>query len=191
MHFIPERKAWCKLDPNGDINEYIKEINIHLSNSNILNIIYINKELFSQYTLSTNQILLRMIDCYAFGNNFHGWGGDNLHYINIDTGITYGKIGYNMPIGSYFRGIQLINLDSISLNLIEKENNENLEFVELIINDLKHQKISNVSCNPDKLDTYFVDTGKPLGMSPAFFNAEVLRKYKSDTEKYTIKNRSI
>lgn len=190
LHFIPERKAWCKLDSNGDINEYIKEINIHLSNSNILNIIYINKELFSQYTLSTNQILLRMIDCYAFGDNFHGWG-NNLHHINIDTGITYGKIGYNMPIGSYFRGIQLINLDSISLNLIEKENNENLEFVELIINDLKHQKISTVSCNPDKLDTYFVDTGKPLGMSPAFFNAEVLRKYKSDTEKYTIKNRSI
>lgn len=190
LHFIPERKAWCKLDSNGDIDESIKEININLSKNDAIKLICINKELFSKYTSATNQILLRMIDCHAFGDDFYGWSDDR-KYVDINTGITYGQIGYNLPIGSYFRGIQLINLDKVSLMLLGKEDDANLEYVELICNDIKYNKVITVSCNPNELDNYFIDRGKPWEMSPAFFNAEVLRKYKSDTEKYTIKDRSI
>lgn len=188
LHFISERNAWCKLDSNGDIEECIKQIDINLSNNDIIKLIYINKELLSQYTSATNQIVLRMIDCHAFRDDFFGWG-DNRTYVDINTGITYGKVGYNLPIGSYFRGIQLINLDEVALRILE--NDDNQKYVELIVNDLKHKKIATVSCNPEELDNYFSDRGKPLEMSPAFFNAEVLRKYKSDTEKYKIRDRSI
>lgn len=187
LHFMPERNAWCKLDSNGDIDECIKQVDINLSNNDAIKLIYIHKGLLSQYTSATNQILLRMIDCHAFRDNFFGWGDDRT-YVDINTGITYGQIGYNLPIGSYFRGIQLINLDEIALTL---ENDNNQKYVELIVNDFKHKKIATVSCNPEELDNYFFDSGKPLGMSPAFFNAEVLRKYKSDTEKYKIRDRSI
>lgn len=187
LHFMPERNAWCKLDSNGDIDECIKQVDINLSNNDAIKLIYIHKGLLSQYTSATNQILLRMIDCHAFRDNFFGWGDDRT-YVDINTGITYGQIGYNLPIGSYFRGIQLINLDEIALTL---ENDNNQKYVELIVNDFKHKKIATVSCNPEELDNYFFDSGKPLEMSPAFFNAEVLRKYKSDTEKYKIRDRSI
>lgn len=188
LHFMPERNAWCKLDSNGDIDECIKQVDINLSNNDAIKLIYIHKGLLSQYTSATNQILLRMIDCHAFRDDFFGWGDDRT-YVDINTGITYGQIGYNLPIGSYFRGIQLINLDEIALKTLETDNNQ--KYVELIVNDFKHKKIATVSCNPEELDNYFFDSGKPLGMSPAFFNAEVLRKYKSDTEKYKIRDRSI
>lgn len=69
--------------------------------------------------------------------------------------------------------------------------NDEKEYVDLIINDFKHNKICTHSCDPNELDSYFEDTGKPFATSPAFFNAEVLRKYKSDSEKFTVKSRSI
>lgn len=190
LHFIPERKAWCRLDSNGDIYESIKETDITLDHNDEIKIIYIDKQLFSKYTSATNQLLLRMIDCHAFRDNFYGWS-DERKYIDIKTKITHGQFGYDLPIGSYFRGIQFVDLNSISSELLENEKNENLEYVDLIVNDLKHEIITTVSCNPEELDNYFTNTGKPLEMSPAFFNAEVLRKYKSDTEKYTIRDRSI
>lgn len=190
LHFISEKESWCRLDGNGDLEESIKEVSIKLMNKDNIRIIYAKKELLAKYAKATNQMICRMIDCSAYQDNFMGWGDDR-SYENIETGVTYGSIGYAMPSGSYFRGIQLVHLNISLSKMIKDEWGENDDFVDLIVNNFKYGRIETVSCNPDELDNYFIDTGKPLEMSPAFFNAEVLRKYKSNTEKYKINGQSI
>lgn len=190
LHYIKERNAWCNTDDNGDIVDYIKEISIELPKEEPLKIIYIDKRLLAKYTKATDQVLLRMIDLTFTGENFYHWG-ENTTHSNKNTKITYGRIGKIESVASYFRGIQIINLDSVAMRYFREENKEEKQYVELIVNDFKHNKIATISCAPNELDNYFTDTGKPFNMSPAFFKAEVLRKYKSDSEKYTINEKSI
>jgi hypothetical protein len=51
--------------------------------------------------------------------------------------------------------------------------------------------VANISCNPEHLSNCFTQSDLPFELSPVFFKAEVLRKYKADTEKYTLEERSI
>ena len=57
--------------------------------------------------------------------------------------------------------------------------------------DRKNKCRAETSCSPDHISNYFEESDLPWGISPAFFRPEVLHKYKQDSEKYTIHERSI
>ena len=66
------------------------------------------------------------------------------------------------------------------------------QYVSFITHDWKNQRTAEVSCAPDAMASYF-DEGSPLPfqISPVFFNAAVLDKYKADPDKYSLEARSI
>lgn len=192
LHYIHDKKSWCKLDEIGGLDEVIMTLEIELNPKDKLNAVVIRKEELSQYTTATNQLLLRMVDFLNYNpSTFTSWSGERRTEI-ISTKVTFGEQTIILPIGSFFRGIQLVDISVPMNKLVETVwGNDEKEYVDLIINDFKHNKICTHSCDPNELDSYFEDTGKPFATSPAFFNAEVLRKYKSDSEKFTVKSRSI
>lgn len=192
LHYIHDKKSWCKLDEIGGLDEVIMTLEIELNPKDKLNAVVIRKEELSQYTTATNQLLLRMVDFLNYNpSTFTSWSGERRTEI-ISTKVTFGEQTIILPIGSFFRGIQLVDISVPMDKLVETVwGNDEKEYVDLIINDFKHNKICTHSCDPNELDSYFEDTGKPFATSPAFFNAEVLRKYKSDSEKFTVKSRSI
>ena len=58
--------------------------------------------------------------------------------------------------------------------------------------DWKNNQLAEVSCGPTALASYFdKDSPLPFQTTPAFFRPDVLLKYKSDSEKYTLDHRSI
>lgn len=89
---------------------------------------------------------------------------------------------------SRFRGAEIIR-PSYSLKQIECGSPKKYET--FIIQDFKHGVITEWSCAPAELDNYYKDTGKPYETSPAFFNPEVLSKYKNNYEKYEVRERHI
>lgn len=192
LHYIHDKKSWCKLDEIGGLDEVIMTLEIELNPKDKLNAVVIRKEELSQYTTATNQLLLRMVDFLNYNpSTFTSWSGERRTEI-ISTKVTFGEQTIILPIGSFFRGIQLVDISVPMDKLVETVwGNDEKEYVDLIVNDFKHNKICTHSCDPNELDSYFEDTGKPFATSPAFFNAEVLRKYKSDSEKFTVKSRSI
>lgn len=191
LHYIHEQKAWCKLDDSGDLNEVIKINTYIVDEKTSLKIICIQKSSLAKYATLTKQKLIRMIDYSAYDDPFNVWP-DEREPIQIQTAITFGEQVLALPVGGYFRGIQIIPIRISKKEIIEEIWGDSpKEYVELIVNDIKHSCIKSTTCNPAELDNYFKDTGKPLEMSPAFFNPEVLRKYKSDSEKYQINERSI
>ena len=192
LHYIHDKKSWCKLDEIGGLDEVIMTLEIELNPKDKLNAVVIRKEELSKYTTATNQLLLRMVDFLNYNpSTFTSWSGERRTEI-ISTKVTFGEQTIILPTGSFFRGIQLVET-SIPMDKLVKTvwGNEEKEYVDLIINDFKHNKIRTHSCDPNELDSYFEDTGKPFATSPAFFDAEVLRKYKSDSEKFTVKSRSV
>lgn len=191
LHYIYEENAWCKFDELGELDKVIQYKKISFNN-NFIHALLIKKKEFEKYCTITNQNIIRMIDITFLHNNIDIWNHKNFKNQQISQNQIYGELTIDDSNGSFFKGIQIISSTlTIQEILDEQWGNAPKQYVCLLANDIKHNKVHYISCNPDELDNYFSDTGKPLEMSIAFFKPEVLRKYKSDTEKYTINNRQI
>lgn len=191
LHYIYEENAWCKFDDLGDLEKIIQFQKITDGNNRI-SLLCMRKRELDMYCTLTKQNIVRMIDVTFLYENFIGWNYDDFIKDEISNNGIYGELTIDKKVGSFFRGIQIIS------SLVDKKTiideiwgNNPKQYVDLIVNDIKYKKVHTISCDPNKLDNYFTDTGKPFEMSIAFFKAEVLRKYKSDTEKYTIQDRQI
>ncbi|QDP72132.1 hypothetical protein FOG18_05925 [Legionella israelensis] len=68
---------------------------------------------------------------------------------------------------------------------------EQKNYESFTIYDFKHEQVVECSSDPNALDNYFKDTGKPFEMSPVFFKPEVLSEYKNNPEKYEVNERNI
>ena len=57
--------------------------------------------------------------------------------------------------------------------------------------DWKNGVVREISTEPGNTANYFTKSGLPFEVSPAFFRPDVLLRYKSDSDKYTLQDRSI
>jgi hypothetical protein len=70
---------------------------------------------------------------------------------------------------------------------------EGREYAEFIAHDSRDRCVRKISTDPAATANYFNAKGNdlPFELSPAFFRPEVLSKYKTDREKYTVAERSV
>ena len=68
---------------------------------------------------------------------------------------------------------------------------EEREHTSFIAQDWKNKRIAEISCAPGATANYFTESDLPFELSPAYFRPEVLSKYKADSQKYTLQDRSI
>lgn len=69
---------------------------------------------------------------------------------------------------------------------------EDKQYETFIAYNRKNKKIEEISCAPECLASYFEeDSALPFEISPAFFNPEILAKYKANPDKYKIEHRRI
>jgi hypothetical protein len=65
------------------------------------------------------------------------------------------------------------------------------QYTTFLADDWKHGVVRQCSCDPMQLGNYFVQSDLPFEISPVFFRPDVLLKYKADSDKYEIQDRSI
>jgi hypothetical protein len=111
----------------------------------------------------------------------------------IADGDLYGRLTIDPGNGSYFRGFQIIRSHSTTQSIAKRiwEPEGERQYASFIALDWKNKAVKEISCDPKCLSNYFTRSDLPFEVSPAFFKAEVLSKYKSDPEKYTVEERSI
>lgn len=68
---------------------------------------------------------------------------------------------------------------------------EERQYASFIAQDWKHKIVREISCAPGYTANYFTPSDLPFELSPAFFRPEVLSKYKTDSDKYRLEDRSI
>lgn len=193
LHFVQERSAYCRLDSRGDIEDVIKVIQINKGSvRDYLSVVTIcRKDLDTFMALSETCLVLRF-DFTRVPESFSGWGEID-RYNKYDTEVFYQ--GGSDGQCSYCYGAMIVRPQVSVSDLVrawkDEENASNRKYATFKIYDRKNKQNLETPCAPESLSNYFQDSDLPWEISPAFFRAEVLHRFKADPEKFTLEDRSI
>ncbi|MBU2226638.1 MAG: hypothetical protein KJ936_03050, partial [Proteobacteria bacterium] len=195
LHYVPERDAFCRFDEHGDIEDVVRISSISgQSGRDQGRVVVIIRDTLDEYMVITGQALVLLYDSTRFElNHFGGWQNQAVVYREVQPEIYY-RIGQNPETASYLRGFQIIRPTMSKKDVIERYEfgkSKQKQYATFIAQDWKHDKVHECSCDPSQLGNYFVESDLPYETTPVFFRPDVLLKYKGDSDKYEIQQRSI
>lgn len=194
LHYVSERKSWCKLDSHGEIDEVIKIVKVDKNKKEVGAIVCAKINVLGEYAGIESHKLFRMFDFTRYKTgDFNGWGSER-DPIEINSNNIFGILNVVKGIGSYSTGFQVSDIatpkDKIISNIWGRSVEEK-DYCSYIAQDWKNKEIKEISCNPSCLANYFTESDLPFEITPAFFKPEVLLKYKTDRDRYTLNSRSV
>ncbi|MGD9779624.1 hypothetical protein [Methanomethylovorans sp.] len=192
IHWVEEKRAWCKLNELGEmisVANWIQQSDINLCT--------FRKEELEFYLFLANSCLVRVFEV----SRSVDWGvslrENKLEEICTEEECEIYAVrtligGSEKPLASFLRGFQIIRCkkahEELLLKLMEKEPREYASF---IIWDWKHNEEREWTSDPDQIENYFVESDYPFGTSPAFFKPDVLLRYRQDPSRFKIYDRQI
>jgi len=197
LHFMSERKAYCRLDKHGDIEDMIRIINVPRSGDESGGtIILFKREILDEWMALTDSVVVQTFDFTRLRTEeFKGWPNIEPRRV-VDGELIYRTI-VEKDHASYVRGVQIIRSEVSKEDLISKfsegfqKQEEDRKYASFIAFDFKNRVVREISTAPEESANYFTKSDLPFEMSPAFFKPDVLLRYKSDKDKYTLGDRSI
>jgi hypothetical protein len=194
LHYVPHKKAFCRLDENGDLESVVRIINLPESGSSCAGtVIVASRRVLDEYLLISDAFAVRVFDFTRFEkNSFQGWGGNRNETKREDAEFGY-RLTIQPGVGSYMRGVQIVRpLESMAqFHYRLTHADETRQYESFIAVDWKNSVVKEISCAPGATANYFTKSDLPYEVTPAFFRPEVLQRYKSDPKKYTLQERSI
>ena len=196
LHYLAERKAYCRLDGHGDVEDVIRIFEIPVEAGQMFGgtIVTVVREVLDRYATLTDSTIVRTFDfTRASLSRFGGWRDSH------DASVTrMGELFFRTHIetgyASYTRGCQVIHTQTSKEDIMEEfhpGSQKNAQYATFIAHDWKNQTVKEISCAPGATANYFTQSELPFEVSPAFFRPEVLSKYKADSEKYRLGERTI
>ena len=195
IHFVAERNAYCRIDKHGDIEEAVKIVEVSGKGEGFVGrAVIFQTELLQEYITLTDSALVRTFDFTRFrSGSFSGWNGHHSSELS-----SRGELFYRSHIepgnGSYIRGFQIVRSyisKNLLVNRLDPISRAKQEYASFVAFDWKNGVAKEISCAPGCTANYFTKSDLPFELSPAFFRPEVLTKYKADSEKYRLGDRSI
>ena len=195
LHWVPEREAYCRFDDRGDVEDVVRVVDVPGQSAYEQGrIVTILRSTLDEYLVITDQVLLLLYDSTRFEpGEFRGWQKPDVEYHKQEPEVYY-RMGRNPGTASYLRGFQIIRPSLSKREVIRRHGigwDKERQYATFIAHDWKNGVVHECSCDPKFLGNYFVKSDLPYEISPVFFRPEVLQKYKADTEKYQLHDRSI
>jgi hypothetical protein len=196
LYWLDEQSAFCRLDDNGDIEPVIRIWKLdELTFGEHAKLVTITARQLHRYMAAGDYSLVQKFDFtrVVYGS-FFGWHNQNTSFEEPTPDLFY-NLG-SQANGSYANGVNIIRHLLTKQDLMDEFNrrltDEDKEYASFLAYDWKNSRISEISCAPSALASYFEKESKlPFQVTPAFFRPEVLQRYKNDREKYTLEHRSI
>jgi hypothetical protein len=196
LHFIEERNAYCRLDEDGDLEDVISVTEKHKESwAEHLTLVTILMKDFVEYARLSNMGMVIFFDFTRVDHrSFNGWSNQNRFERKAPDLFYNGGV---MPgHASYVNGRMIVRpsmtIDEIVQARMKTRDPGSRQYATFKAINLKTGDRIEISCDPKGLSNYFQPGSPlPLEMSPVFFKAELLHKYKADTEKYDLQDRSI
>ena len=193
LHFLEERNAYCRLNKRGDIEDIINVYNDTTGDPwQDVRAVTIRSHQLATYMALTATSLVTFFNFTRFSpSDFDDWPARSPDEFEArDIFYRHGKFA---EYASYQKGHIIFRTKRTLEDLVEEwkseEDNSNREYATFLIIDYKNDgEVIETSCSPNHIVNYFTESNLPWEMSPAFFCPEVLHRYKSDPEKYTIDN---
>ncbi len=130
-------------------------------------------------------------------NDFNGWPEGFDEVVHVDSANFFFRQRHCGRC-AYTRGIQIMRprrkAEQVFQGVTDSwSGKKSQQYVEFIAHDWRNDSVTAISTDPAATTNYFQaeSNDMPFELSPAFFRAEVLSKYKTDREKYTIKDREV
>jgi hypothetical protein len=195
VYYLPERKAYCRLDKNGDIEDVIRILTLQMPDTlEGREVVTILRKDLDDYMALADMALVFKFDFTRFiPGNFGSWNGASRYHRNEEDLFYHGGVTGN---ASFAHGAMVVR-SKTSVEEQEEawrkefDRDEEREYAVYKIYDRKNDRNIETSCSPNHIVSYFEKSDLPWHISPAFFRPEVLQRFKADPEKYNLEERSI
>lgn len=195
-HYLPEHSSYCRFDERGDL-EKIVTVSSKTPDDDDLSVVTFKREPLEEYLATSSSALVRMFDFTLLRYGEFGDWPDGPEELTDQKTIFY-RQKIDPGKAAYTRGVQLIRPSRPGAEIFSRMKGDPTEadttqYVDFVAHDLRNGVVRNISTDPNATTNYFEAEGNslPFELSPAFFGAEVLSRYKNDTEKYSIEDRDI
>jgi hypothetical protein len=196
LHYLAERSAYCRLDRHGDIEEVVRIIEIPSVAGQMFGgtIVTVTRQVLDRYATLTDSTIVRTFDFTRVSlSRFGGWREGHDATVT-QMGDLFFRTHIEKGHASYIRGCQVIPSQASKEDIMAEflpGSKRNPQYASFIAYDWKNQVVKEISCAPVASTNYFTQSDLPFELSPAFFRPEVLSKYKADSEKYRLDERTI
>ena len=191
IHRRPERSAYCRFDERGDWQDVVSFTSKQRPRR--VSLVSFRRDQLEQFLATSASVLVRTFDFmllrYA---EFTEWPKGVETIVDESDELFY-RQKVDLGKAAYTRGVQIVRpsrprgeiLASITNSWGWREDGRHCEFITL---DWRNKRIASISSDPSATTSYIEsrENSLPFEVSPAFFRPEVLSKYKSDRNKYTI-----
>ena len=197
IHWQDERRAYCRFDRRGDWDDVVS-VTDGLSDEDVT-LVSFSRDPLDQYLVEHDAVLVQLFDVtFRRPDSFRDWAGSTYVRHGMDSGLSF--VHQSAKDGSIaaVRGVQIVR-PRISRQQVEQRLTTSYWGAEMetgrsrpprafTVQDLRNDQITTVTTDPTTTTNYFVasENSLPYETSPAFFRAEVLAKYKADSDKYTV-----
>jgi hypothetical protein len=195
IHFRPEFRAWCRFDENGDLMPVVSVTDCDTDRVKPT-LVTFKWEPLEEYLAITKSSLVRMFDFTLVDRRtFTSWPRGDEELIEEGPDIFYRrKIAPSHA--AYTRGVQIVRLRRSPQEIYEEikgGRSSNRNYASFIAWDWRNKCVRRISTDPKATTNYFEAQHNvlPFELSPAFFRPEVLSKYKTDRDKYTVTEREV
>ena len=195
VHFVDERSAYCRINSKGDLEDVIC---VHTDKDHdpwkSIRAVSIRRHDLATYMALSGMSLVARFDFTRFvPSGFSSWDGAAEQ--SFEAKDLYYRYRILPTYASYAHGHIILRTKLTPDDLVDEwkaeEDETNRKYATFKIIDRKNNALVETSCGPEYIVNYFTESELPWEISPAFFRAEVLQRYKADQEKYTIEDRSI
>ena len=194
LYFVPERKAYCRLDHRGEIEDVIKITQCDSIDEldGLALVTILRKDLDKFMALSATSLVLRFDFTRVRWGNFDDWGKID-RYDREESDLFYhgGTDGH----ASFASGAIIIRpkvtVDEMIQAWKDEKDPRKRHYAIFKIYDSKNKINTETSCAPEFLSNYFQNSVLPWEISPAFFRSDVLLRFKADPDRFTLEDRSV
>lgn len=194
LYWVEHRQAYCRIDRNGDIEEVINVTHMDTGHDYSGTVVTIDSQDLFEFARLADMSLYFFYDFTRTTKDFTSWSGVKRFSSKVRDLFYQG--GALPGYASFMNGRQIVR-PPIALEAIIKRKQEirspaKRRYAKFLAKNRWDGKVITASCDPAKQTSYFeADPKKPLQITPVFFRAEVLLKYKMDPTKYDLSSRSV
>ena len=191
IHWREEQRAYCRIDENGDIEPVVSITKPNAIGQ--ITLITCKREPLEQYLAATESVLVRFFDfmMVRYGE-FTSWR-TGVRTRKIETQYLFYDQCVHPDGHAFTRGAQVLPVTTPKQILFRsitepRSGRSSRQYASFIAIDWRNDKVEEISTDPGATTSYFESENNslPYEVSPAFFRAEVLTKYKADRDKYTL-----
>ena len=182
LHCVPERRAYCRLDKHGDVEDMIRIVHVDRSAGDLGGtVVLFKREVLDEWMTLTDSVLVQTFDFTRVRlSSFGGWSNTADPKRTVDGDLMYFSV-LEPGRASYARGVQIVRsgmkkevlFDRLGWSPTKKDDRQYASF---IAHDFKNKVLREISTAPGETANYFTKSDLPFETSPAFFRPEVLQR---------------